>query len=609
MARYCPGFETDSMFEVAKAIKDRCFREDLSIFSDEKVWTEDNARSLLDLYTNNIDKGEGGYLEKMESQIEGASPEQCQLMAEMNYLLVLPQSNISSGKKIEIVETILKWCGKSVDRDAVWFSDDALQGAFNPGLAYNTQRWRELLYLMRIVAAFKALPTEKRETVLSDPWGFSNWLIDIDQEGYRQFQHVIKFLFFPESFERVVSLAHKRDFVARHLGVAASEFAEMTETELDRSLLKAREQYEKAYPDEPFDFYEHGDAERAAVEEPEAEYQAEAPLGFQSEYPLNVILYGPPGTGKTHHSLRRAVRIADGEAANEMDKHQLKSRYDALVEDGRVAFVTFHQSFCYEDFVEGLKAKTVDNTIRYFIDKGIFQSIAEKAQGDPKNGYVLIIDEINRGNVSSIFGELITLLESSKREDASDAVSVTLPYSKKPFSVPSNLYLIGTMNTADRSLVHLDTALRRRFTFEEVLPKPSVLEALPKIESVDIPKLLNTINQRIAVVYDRDHTIGHSYFMPLGDMKEPKIADLAAIFQNQILPLLEEYFFEDWQRIRQVLADDRKPQGVLPIYTQAMSDQDFFRLMGDDWQGARSIVWERNHQALASPETYKSIYE
>jgi 5-methylcytosine-specific restriction enzyme B len=174
------------------------------------------------------------------------------------------------------------------------------------------------------------------------------------------------------------------------------------------------------------------------------------------------------------------------------------------------------------------------------------------AIGSPR---VLIIDEINRGNVSRVFGELITLIEPTKRAGNAEALQVTLPYSKKPFSVPNNVYLIGTMNTADRSLSGIDIALRRRFTFVSVPPKPELLSDI-EIEGVSIRDLLQAMNDRIEVLLDRDHCLGHAYFLPL--LQTPTLAALATIFRQQVLPLLQEYFFEDWERIRWVLNDHQK---------------------------------------------------
>ena len=169
------------------------------------------------------------------------------------------------------------------------------------------------------------------------------------------------------------------------------------------------------------------------------------------------------------------------------------------------------------------------------------------------NNHVLIIDEINRGNVSSIFGELITLLEEDKRKGNKEEISVELPYSKKPFSVPPNLYIIGTMNTADRSVEALDTALRRRFAFEEVMPKPELLKDV-EISGFNVQDLLKTINLRIEALLDRDHTIGHSYFFKVKDA-ENKEDTLKQVFKDSIIPLLQEYFYGDYSRIGLVLGE------------------------------------------------------
>lgn len=218
--------------------------------------------------------------------------------------------------------------------------------------------------------------------------------------------------------------------------------------------------------------------------------------------------------------------------------------------------------------------------------------------------HVLIIDEINRGNISRIFGELITLIEPSKRASADEALSVTLPYSKKPFSVPSNVYLIGTMNTADRSLAGLDIALRRRFIFKEMPARPELLDGL-MVEGIDIGQLLRIMNQRIEVLLDRDHCLGHAYFMPLKD--EPTLDGLALIFRNQILPLLQEYFFEDWQRIQWVLNDHRKNANDRFVY---QDERNIESLFGKDANASsNNLPWMINKEAFDRPEAYLRIVD
>ena len=435
--------------------------------------------------------------------------------------------------------------------------------------------------------------------------------------------------------------------------------------------------------------------------------------------PLNTILYGPPGTGKTYQTAKHAVEICDGSAPK--DRKELMARYKELKEAGRVVFVTFHQSFSYEDFVEGIRPEVKDEKLNYEVKDGVFKRVCELAKKnvslksgasekllkgkrvfkmslgntldpaeagvyrdciannyvllgygggldysqcqtmadvinkyrefdpeakdrdynitaahylknemqigdiviisdgntkfraigqisgdykhvsrddgfdqmrpvewlaifedslnvdvilskrlsqmsiylpDPsaikwsalesllmpgKQNYVLIIDEINRANISKVFGELITLLEPDKRIGQDNELSVVLPYSGDDFSVPDNIYLIGTMNTADRSIALLDTALRRRFDFVEMMPEPQLLG---EVEGINLEQILQSINKRIEHLYDRDHTIGHAYLMSC-----ISLIDLNQAFRRKIIPLLQEYFYEDWSKVKLVLND------------------------------------------------------
>ena len=222
----------------------------------------------------------------------------------------------------------------------------------------------------------------------------------------------------------------------------------------------------------------------------------------------------------------------------------------------RYEFLTFHQSYSYEDFIEGIKPELSDSDIAYTIEEGVFLKMCNRARSDAKNDYAIFIDEINRGNISSIFGELITLIEDDKREGKPNEISATLPYSKTHFSVPSNLYIIGTMNTADRSVEALDTALRRRFSFIEMNPDPQKLSTPEfQCEGIDLTQLLQTINNRIEKLLDKDYCIGHSYFMAIEEPANP-LEELREIFKNKILPLLQEYFYGDWGKIMMILGKE-----------------------------------------------------
>jgi len=489
--------------------------------------------------------------------------------------------------------------------------------------------------------------------------------------------------------------------------------------------------------------------------------------------PLNQILYGPPGTGKTYATIDKALAIlAPGFTGS---REQMKQKFDAFVAAGQVKFVTFHQSFSYEDFVEGIRADAPEatNQIKYTVEPGVFKDLCEAASrrvlqstgkqidlagrriwkislgeagieegvyedciqqglaligfgaaadysgvqsrqdiaskylqaagqvdasdypvtalntfirqvklgdlfvvtqgnlrfraiGEVTSDYlhvprendsyaqgrkvnwlrvyetglpyaelmenrfsqmtiyelrpgsinldklakllapaetaqdnaprVLIIDEINRGNISRIFGELITLVEASKRAGRPEALEVTLPYSKDRFSVPDNVYLVGTMNTADRSLAGLDVALRRRFVFEEMPPRP---ELLGTVSGIDLPQLLAVMNERIEVLLGRDHLLGHAYFIGVQSLD-----DLKSVFRRQILPLLQEYFFEDWERIALVLNDPRKARAHRFLDKPVHDEHALFGKTG--FGGGNR--WQINAEAFDHPESYLGIY-
>lgn len=439
---------------------------------------------------------------------------------------------------------------------------------------------------------------------------------------------------------------------------------------------------------------------------------------------LNQILYGPPGTGKTHNAINHALSIVTGREVNELIAEQkadpakrteAKKQFDDLVAKGQIQFVTFHQSYSYEDFVEGIKSViNAEGQVEYKIEDGIFKRICHEAgkrsspslsfedaydlfveevesQGDklelktivqkkpfnvkmsslgncraiPKtkdatemtitksnlkayieNGvikdwkpytttigeyirdkyisksktvdnsdknYVLIIDEINRGNISKIFGELITLIEKSKRLGETEALKVKLTYSgtesQEDFGVPNNLFILGTMNSADKSIALVDTALRRRFEFIEYAADQTLLSS--DVEGINLQELLKTINSRIEILLDKDHKIGHAYLINVESKNQ-----LCEAFRNRIIPLLEEYFFGDYEKIQLVLGDNaefNKTKENRAVVNNPSSDQR--NLFGKDIDGfEEKTIYQLNENILLQKyddvpvEFFTSIY-
>jgi len=359
------------------------------------------------------------------------------------------------------------------------------------------------------------------------------------------------------------------------------------------------------------------------------------PINGTVNKPLNQILYGPPGTGKTYNTVNKALEIILGETAysdlvnraeqqsNHEDKRKVfTDEFKRLQDAGQIVFTTFHQSMSYEDFVEGIKPITNANgQLTYKVLPGIFKQICDEAQKasqctnsrnsdkpnvetdkivKPTYNYVLIIDEINRGNVSQIFGELITLIEEDKRLGKPEVITVKLPYSstnldctkigyqKEVFGVPQNLYIIGTMNTADRSVEALDTALRRRFAFEEMMPRYDATGMDRVICSNKLCDILWTVNQRIEVLKGREQQIGHSYLMKCKDDK-----DLKNAFKDKIVPLLQEYFYGDYSQIGLVLGGEfvkttKSSDIIFPKEFESPNLNEVYHLLTDDeWENMK----------------------
>ena len=262
--------------------------------------------------------------------------------------------------------------------------------------------------------------------------------------------------------------------------------------------------------------------------------------------PMNFILYGAPGTGKTYATAEYAMAIIERRKVDLTQKSpearaELMRKYKEAIKNGRITFTTFHQSYGYEDFIQGLRPDTQSGGFNFIPVDGVFKRIADEAIRHGDKDYVIIIDEINRANISKVFGELITLIEEDKRWGEINALSVTLP-SGQIFAVPNNLFIVGTMNSADKSISLIDAALRRRFAFMEVVPNAGV------VENSVLKTVLERLNEELfKELESTDLLVGHAYFMG----KEEK--DLCAIMNQSIIPLLYEYFYDNSNKVKNIL--------------------------------------------------------
>ena len=356
----------------------------------------------------------------------------------------------------------------------------------------------------------------------------------------------------PRSFPTLDS--YSREYLENELSISIQGNGPKGRCDAD-DYLALLNQLETKFQDDGFPIHSFPELSVAAWQHEDEDSEPEPPLpvGEGQTTTLNIILYGPPGTGKTYATVRRCVEICDGQAP-ELDK-ETRTRYDTLAEEERIGFITFHQSYGYEEFIEGLRPETEqvgpDNQtspgFRLVAKNGVLKRIAERAQETPEQPHVLVIDEINRANVSKVLGELVTLLEDDKRQGAENEIAVELPHSGDRFTLPSNLYILGTMNTADRSIALLDTALRRRFNFVELPPDPEKLREAADATGIDLPAVLLAINERLEWLVDRDHLIGHAWLMNAKTRE-----DVDRIMRHKIIPLIAEYFYDDWRKVRAV---------------------------------------------------------
>ena len=540
----------EPILAVAEYWKERCLLGSQSLFTERSLWTREGFDELHELYVERTKDGLSAtsYWDELAYKLKSGSPDVICLWAEMTWVYHLIQSSKSmkAATKRNRIHTIWNWSKRDLPADHDLLSDAVLgAGVANTGGGHNMHMWREYRFFVNAMYQWFLLEIGEREFLLHHPWDYASWLDAGKFAKKRMFRHVLLFLLFPDEFEPIVTGNIKSEIVKFFGGGNGLKPTDVIA--IDQALLAIRQHLERGYPSEVH-FYRspikglwqtQPGGNDGSDDDSYTPEQAQQDLFLESDRfdhlltsiksSKNLILQGPPGTGKTFMARRIAWCLIERET-NEFTE-----------------MVQFHQSYAYEDFVEGFRPTKEGG---FDLKPGIFRRFCERAQVNPDIPHVFIIDEINRGNLSRIFGELLMLIEQDKR---SEDYAVALTYSDEPFYVPENIFILGMMNTADRSLALVDYALRRRFAFEMLEPAyghPAFEKHLTK-KGVD-PELVRRISERMAklnetIRKDKElgpgFEIGHSYFVP-GAGDEPSDDWYRRVVDTRIAPLLREYGFD-----------------------------------------------------------------
>jgi 5-methylcytosine-specific restriction enzyme B len=568
------------IYAAAQRWSERCLVGNGSVFSDRDVWTSEAVAEFERRFVLGYVEGPEKFYDKLQGQLDGAPAACTQLAAEMLWLMFLfPDDAIHAPRKRADVRRVWSWSGAEIPEDHPMLSDDVLQGIAGVGTFFNTGRYVELQHLIIRMKAWKALDASEQERLAADSQGFALWMDEGHDSDNRMIRHILVHLLFPDEFLPIASCGNKRN-ILRHMRHQLEGKEDLTRkqaksapwTELDADLLALHTKLEADYEGGRFHFYlpefkaqwnppkkakvpktatvpysgptavpSSGGVSDQADEALDAEEltndlfmdlsEIEQLLALLSER-KNLILQGPPGVGKTYVARKLALLLAGGRTA-------------------RTAMVQFHQSYAYEDFVQGYRP-----TESGFARKdGVFLRCCQAALAEPSAPFVLIIDEINRGNVARILGEAMLLIEADKR---GPQWAVELAYSnagEAKVYVPENLHIIGLMNTADRSLALVDYALRRRFAYQTLQPRirTEAFAAFLSDAGADevlierIQRNLGALNEMIREDVQNlgpGYQIGHSYFCALPEQGVPDDEWYSQIIRVQLKPLFDEYWFD-----------------------------------------------------------------